>query len=52
MLSTARLLGQSIGAALAALILAAFGDQGPTVSLKVAASAAVVAGILSLVRAF
>lgn len=50
MLGTARLLGQSVGAALVALMLNAFGDNGTHVSLLLAGSLAVVAALFSGLR--
>jgi drug resistance transporter, EmrB/QacA subfamily len=50
MLGTARLLGQSIGAALVALMFNAFGDSGTHVSLLLAGSLAVVAALFSGLR--
>jgi DHA2 family multidrug resistance protein-like MFS transporter len=50
MQATARLLGQSMGAALVALIFTAFPDNGPVVSLAIAAVAAGVAAVVSFSR--
>jgi len=50
MLGTARLLGQSIGAALVALMFNVFGDSGTHVSLLLAGSLAVVAALFSGLR--
>jgi Major Facilitator Superfamily. len=50
MLGTARLLGQSTGAALVALMFNAFGDSGTHVSLLLAGSLAVVAALFSGLR--
>ncbi|HVY16145.1 MAG TPA: MFS transporter [Rhodopila sp.] len=50
MQATARLLGQSMGAALVALIFTAFPDNGPVVALSVAAVAAGVAAAVSFSR--
>lgn len=50
MLGTARLLGQSTGAALVALLFNAFGDSGTHVSLLLAGSLAVVAALFSGLR--
>lgn len=50
MLSVARLMGQSIGAALVALLLAQFGMAGATTAQFVGAGFAVVAAMVSLTR--
>lgn len=50
MLGTARLLGQSTGAALVALMFNTFGDSGTHVSLLLAGSLAVVAALFSGLR--
>ena len=50
MLSTARLLGQTVGAACVALVLARFGDHGPVVALGLGATAAILAAIVSSLR--
>lgn len=50
MLGTARLLGQSSGAALVALMLNQFGDNGTHVSLIAAAILAVIAACVSGLR--
>ncbi|HWI27446.1 MAG TPA: MFS transporter [Stellaceae bacterium] len=50
MLGTARLLGQSIGAALVALMFGLFGNDATTASLLAAAGFAVVAALVSLSR--
>jgi DHA2 family multidrug resistance protein-like MFS transporter len=50
MQATARLLGQSMGAALVALIFTAFPENGPVASLFVAAVAAAVASCVSFSR--
>ncbi|XJJ05872.1 MFS transporter [Escherichia coli] len=50
MLGTARLLGQSSGAALVALMLNQFGDNGTHVSLMAAAILAVIAAFVSGLR--
>lgn len=50
MLGTARLLGQSSGAALVALMLNQFGDNGTHVSLMAAAILAVIAACVSGLR--
>jgi MFS transporter, DHA2 family, multidrug resistance protein len=50
MQATARLLGQSMGAAMVALIFTAFPDHGPVVALSVASAAAVVAAAVSFSR--
>jgi DHA2 family multidrug resistance protein-like MFS transporter len=50
MQATARLLGQSMGAALVALIFTAFPDHGPVVALSIAAAAACVAAVVSFTR--
>ena len=49
-ISTARLLGQATGAALAALMLAKVGEHGPVLSLYLGASFAGLAAVLSLMR--
>jgi DHA2 family multidrug resistance protein-like MFS transporter len=50
MLSTARLLGQTTGAALAALMLRLSGDAGPVRALALASGIAAVAGLISFSR--
>jgi DHA2 family multidrug resistance protein-like MFS transporter len=50
MLSTARLVGQSLGAAGVAVLFRLFGARGPTVSLTVACLVALLAAAVSLVR--
>lgn len=50
MLGTARLTGQTLGAALVALILGVAPTSGPTISLEVAAAFAAVASGVSLMR--
>ncbi|MGH7092517.1 MAG: MFS transporter, partial [Stellaceae bacterium] len=50
MLGTARLLGQTIGAALVALVFGFSGDAGTTVALALAAAIALVAAAVSLLR--
>lgn len=50
MLGTARLTGQTVGAALVALIFGVTPNRGPTVALIVAASIAALAAIVSLMR--
>jgi DHA2 family multidrug resistance protein-like MFS transporter len=50
MLPTARLLGQTTGAALAALVFALFAERATTVALVVAAAVAAVAAGVSFVR--
>jgi MFS transporter, DHA2 family, multidrug resistance protein len=50
MQATARLLGQSMGAALVALIFTAFPAHGPVVALTVASAAAAVAALVSFSR--
>jgi DHA2 family multidrug resistance protein-like MFS transporter len=50
MLGTARLLGQTIGAALVALLFELFGGRGTTVALALAAGIAVLAALVSLAR--
>ena len=50
MQATARLLGQSMGAALVALIFTAFPENGPTVALFIAAVAGAVAACVSFSR--
>jgi len=50
MQATARLLGQSMGAALVALIFTAFPDNGPVVALMIAAAVAVGAALVSFSR--
>lgn len=50
MQATARLLGQSMGAALVALVFTAFPEHGPTVALLVASVAASVAACVSFSR--
>ena len=49
-LGTARLMGQSAGGALAALMLASFGDAGATVSLATGAVVALIAATVSAMR--
>jgi DHA2 family multidrug resistance protein-like MFS transporter len=50
MLGTARLLGQTIGAALVALIFGLAGAAGTTIALAVASGIALVAAIVSCLR--
>lgn len=50
MLGTARLLGQSIGAALVALMFTRFGDNGTHASLLLAGTLAIIAAIISGLR--
>ena len=50
MLGTARLLGQTVGAALVALMLARFGMDGTRLSLLVGAGFAIFGGALSMLR--
>jgi MFS transporter, DHA2 family, multidrug resistance protein len=50
MLGTARLLGQTVGAALVALIFGLSGQTGTTVALAIAAGIALVAALVSCVR--
>jgi DHA2 family multidrug resistance protein-like MFS transporter len=50
MLGTARLLGQTVGAALAALMLGLFAGQATTVGLALASGFAVIAAAVSLLR--
>jgi DHA2 family multidrug resistance protein-like MFS transporter len=50
MLGTARLLGQTVGAALVALMLARFGMDGTRIALLVGAGFAIVGGALSMLR--
>jgi MFS transporter, DHA2 family, multidrug resistance protein len=50
MLGTARLTGQTVGAALVALIFGVTPNRGPTVALIVAAGVAALAAIVSLMR--
>lgn len=52
MLGTARLLGQTTGAALAALLFARWPDQAPTVALLIACGFALVAACVSLARLY
>jgi MFS transporter, DHA2 family, multidrug resistance protein len=52
MLGTARLLGQTIGAALAALMLGLFVEQATTVGLALASGFAVIAAAVSALRLF
>jgi len=52
MLGTARLLGQTIGAALVALILAHFPVEGPKIALATATAFAGVAGLVSVARLY
>jgi MFS transporter, DHA2 family, multidrug resistance protein len=52
MLGTARLLGQTIGAALVALIFGLSGQAGTTVALAIAAGIALVAALVSCLRLF
>jgi DHA2 family multidrug resistance protein-like MFS transporter len=52
MLSTARLLGQTSGAALVALLFARFPHQGPTVALFLATGFALVASSVSFARLY
>jgi MFS transporter, DHA2 family, multidrug resistance protein len=49
-LGTARLMGQSAGGALAALMLASFGDAGATTSLAAGAAMALIAATVSAMR--
>lgn len=50
MLSTARLLGQSLGAAGVAILFRVFADRGPRVVLSVSAIIALLAAVVSVVR--
>jgi MFS transporter, DHA2 family, multidrug resistance protein len=50
MLGTARLLGQTIGAALVALFLGRYAEQGTRISLMVAAAVALAGAVLSMLR--
>ena len=50
MLGTARLLGQTVGAALVALMLARYGMDGTRLSLLVGAGFAIAGGVLSMLR--
>ncbi|KVL02761.1 MFS transporter [Burkholderia cepacia] len=50
MLSTARLTGQTLGAALVALIFGLVPDRGPTIALYIAAAFAAVAALVSMLR--
>jgi DHA2 family multidrug resistance protein-like MFS transporter len=50
MQATARLLGQTIGAALAALVFGRFAEHGTTITLVVAGCIAAVAACVSLTR--
>jgi len=50
MLGTARLLGQTIGAALVALLLARFGEQGTQLSLFAGVGFAALGAALSMLR--
>jgi len=50
MLATARLLGQTLGAASVAILLRAFPDRGPNISLAVAAGIAFTAAAVSVSR--
>jgi DHA2 family multidrug resistance protein-like MFS transporter len=50
MLGTARLLGQTVGAALVALIFGLSGQPGTTIALTIAAGIALVAALVSCVR--
>src|SRR6201996_778853 len=52
MLGTARLLGQTTGDALAALLFARLGGQAPTVALLIASGFALVAACVSLARLY
>jgi DHA2 family multidrug resistance protein-like MFS transporter len=50
MLSTARLTGQTLGAALVALIFGLAPDHGPTIALYVATGFAAIAAVVSMLR--
>jgi DHA2 family multidrug resistance protein-like MFS transporter len=50
MQATARLFGQTLGAALVALIFSLAHERGPTISLTVAAAMTATAGVISLMR--
>ena len=50
MLGTARLLGQTIGAALVALLLARFGERGTQLSLFAGVGFALLGAALSMLR--
>ncbi|MCA3848820.1 MAG: MFS transporter, partial [Burkholderia sp.] len=50
MLSTARLSGQTLGAALVALIFGLSPDRGPTIALYVATAFAAIAAVVSMLR--
>jgi DHA2 family multidrug resistance protein-like MFS transporter len=50
MLGTARLLGQTTGAALVALFLARYPDEGTQISLLAAVGAALLGAMLSILR--
>jgi len=50
MLSTARLLGQALGAAGVAILFRAFPGRGPSIALLSAAVAALIAAVVSLAR--
>ncbi|WP_426442564.1 MFS transporter [Bradyrhizobium genosp. P] len=50
LLATARLLGQTVGAAVAAVILSICGSAGSPLGLKLAGAAAVLAAIISVLR--
>jgi DHA2 family multidrug resistance protein-like MFS transporter len=50
MLSSARLLGQTLGAALVAILFAAYAGSGPKIALCVAAALALAGAAVSLVR--
>jgi DHA2 family multidrug resistance protein-like MFS transporter len=52
MLGTARLLGQTTGAAVVALLFARLPQQGPTVALFLASGCALVATAVSLARLY
>jgi DHA2 family multidrug resistance protein-like MFS transporter len=52
MLGTARLLGQTTGAALAALLFARFPHQAPTVGLLISSGFAMVGALVSLARLY
>ena len=52
MLGTARLLGQTTGAALAALLFARLAGQAPTVGLLISSGFALVAAVVSLARLY
>jgi len=52
MLGTARLLGQTMGAAIAALLFARFPHQAPTIALLISSGFALVAAFVSLARLY